>query len=319
MSSEQSNVRRAVALGFFDGLHLGHAALLRRVSERAREIGAEPTVLTFDVHPDTLVFGKEVPLINSSAEREDIIRRLYGIDSTIFLHFNRRLMQMPWDSFLESILQELEIAAVVVGHDFTFGFRGQGTPELLRRWCAERNILCDVIPAVCLDGRVVSSTEIRSLLEQGNIEEANRLLGHPHSLSDVVRSGFHLGTRLGSPTINMALPSGVVVPRHGVYSARVFLDDGSDYLSVTNIGIRPTVSESGRVSVESHLLDFDGNLYGRHARVEFHHFQRPERKFESVEALSEQIRRDAEDTRSWFSAHPEAVCGAGEETADEKV
>ena len=305
MSSSRENPKRAVALGFFDGLHLGHAALLKRVSERAAEIGAEPAVLTFDVHPDTLVFGKEVPLINSSAEREELIRRLYGIDSTIFLHFNRSMMQMPWELFIESIVKELNIAAVVVGHDFSFGHRGEGTPARLQEWCLRQNILCDVIPAVCVDGRVVSSTEIRSLLEEGNIEEANRLLGHPHLISDTVHSGYHLGAKLGSPTINMGFPAGVVIPRHGVYSARVFLDDGSHYLAVTNVGVRPTVSDSGRVSVESHLLDFDGNLYGRHARVEFHHFQRPEQKFETVQALAQQIRQDADETRRWFAAHPD--------------
>ena len=305
MISSKANPRRAVALGFFDGLHLGHAALMKRVSERAAEIGAEAAVVTFDVHPDTLVFGRDVPLINSSAEREDLIRRLYGIDSTIFLHFNRRMMEMPWETFIESIAEELNIAAVVVGHDFSFGYRGEGKPDRLQQWCFQQNILCDIIPAVCMDGRVVSSTEIRDLLEQGNIEEANRLLGHPHLLSDTVHSGYHLGARLGSPTINMVFPAGVVVPRHGVYSARVFLDDGSHYLAVTNIGVRPTVSESDRVSVESHLLDFDGNLYGRHARVEFHHFQRPEQKFDTVQALAEQIRRDADETRKWFAAHPD--------------
>ena len=297
-------VKRAVALGFFDGLHVGHAALLRRVAERAAELGAVPTVLTFDVHPDTLVFGTEVPLINSAAEREDLIRRLYGIDSTIFLHFNRRLMQMAWEDFISSVVEELNITAVVVGHDFSFGFRGEGTPDRLENWCRERGIGCDVIPAVCVDGRVVSSTEIRSLLEEGRIEEANHLLGHPHFLSDVIQSGYHLGAKLGSPTINMAFPAGVVIPRHGVYSARVYLDDGSDSLAVTNIGVRPTVSESGRVSVESHLLDFDGNLYGRHARVEFFHFQRAEKKFETLQELSEQIRRDTEETRRWFFEHP---------------
>ena len=296
--------KRAVALGFFDGLHLGHAALLERVSIRARELGAVPAVLTFDVHPDTLVLGKDVPLINSSAEREEILSRVYGIDSTIFLHFNRSLMQMPWQDFIASAVRELNIVSVVVGHDFSFGYRGEGTPDRLLRWCEEQNICCDVIPAVCVDGRVVSSTEIRSLLEKGFIEEANRLLGHPHMLSDIIHAGYHLGAKLGSPTINMAFPAGIVVPRHGVYSARVYLDDGSDYLAVTNIGIRPTVSEAGHVSVESHLLDFDGNLYGRHVRVDFHHFQRPERKFESVHELSAQIRQDADEARAWFAGHP---------------
>ena len=300
-----SEVRRAVALGFFDGVHRGHAALLERVKARAAETGSEPAVLTFDVHPDTLVFGKEVPLINSAPEREEIIRRVYGIETTIFLHFNRRMMEMPWEQFIDSAVKELGIAAVVVGHDFSFGYRGQGTPERLSSWCVGRGIGCDVIPAVRIDDRIVSSTEIRTLIAEGQIEEANRLLGHPHTLSDVIHSGFHLGARLGSPTINMAFPAGVVIPKHGVYSARVWLDDGTSYAAVTNIGVRPTVSEGKRVSVESHLLDFSGNLYGRHARVEFLHFQRAERRFDTTEELAEQIRRDTEETRSWFQENQE--------------
>ena len=295
-----SDTGRAVALGFFDGVHRGHAALLERVKERAKENGSEPTVMTFDVHPDTLVFGREVPLINSAPEREEIIRRIFGIDTTIFLHFNRSMMQMPWQEFISSAVKELGIVSVVVGHDFSFGYRGEGKPERLKAWCEEQGITCDVIPAVKVDGRVVSSTEIRVLIAEGKIEEANRLLGHPHTLSDVIHSGYHLGAKLGSPTINMAFSAGVVIPRHGVYAAKVWLDDDTGYEAVTNIGVRPTVSDGERVSVESHLLDFSGNLYGRHARVEFMHFQRPETRFDSIEELSDQIRRDTEETRDWF-------------------
>ena len=189
---------------------------------------------------------------------------------------------------------------MVVGHDFSFGYRGQGNPERLAAWCAERNLPCDVIPAVCIDGRVVSSTEIRTLIEDGNMEEAGRLLGHPHVLSDVVHPGYHLGAKLGSPTINMGFPEGVIVPRHGVYATNVVLDDGSEHIAVTNIGVRPTVSMEERVSVESHLLDFEGDLYGHMARVEFYHFQRAERKFPGPAELAEQIRTDAEETRAWF-------------------
>ena len=148
---------RAVALGFFDGLHTGHAALLHKLNNRAAELDLDSAVLTFDVHPDTLVFGKDVPLINTAEEREEMIRRMFHIDTTIFLHFNRRMMQMPWQDFISSAVLELRIEAVVVGHDFTFGHRGEGTPERLQAWCMDRGISCDVIPAVRLDGRIVSS------------------------------------------------------------------------------------------------------------------------------------------------------------------
>ena len=295
-----AEIKRAIALGFFDGVHIGHGALLRKTKERAAETGAIPSVLSFDVHPDTLVFGKEVPLINSALGREDLIRRLYGIDNVVFLHFNRHMMRMPWRDFADNLIDELNVGWIVVGHDFSFGYRGEGTAEKLRETCAERGIGCDVIPPVMLDGRIVSSTWIRTLIAAGEMEQAARYLGHPHTLLDTVHSGYHLGTKMGAPTINMHFPEGVIVPKHGVYAAKVFLENGSEHVAVTNVGVRPTVGEGNRLTVESHLLHYSGNLYGRQARLEFHRFLRPERKFESFEQLSEQIRRDAEEARIYF-------------------
>ena len=297
--------KRAIALGFFDGVHIGHAALLNRTKERAAELGAMPSVLSFDVHPDSLVFQKDVPLINSAAGREEIIRRCFGIDNVVFIHFNRHVMHMPWQDFADSVIGELQAAWVVIGHDFRFGYRGEGTAELLKAYCEERGIGCDIIPAVTLDGRIVSSTYIRSLIEKGDMAEAARYLGHPHTLSDTVRSGYHLGSKLGAPTSNMFFPEGVLVPRHGVYAAKVYLEDGKSYLAVTNVGVRPTVSDSGRVSVESHLLNYEGNLYGRQARVEFHSFLRDEICFRNMDELSAQIVRDAEQAREYFRTHDE--------------
>lgn len=295
-----AQTKRAIALGFFDGVHAGHGELLKMTKRRAEEIGATPSVLSFDVHPDTLVFHREVPLINSAIGREELIRRYYGIDNVVFLHFNEYMMRMPWEKFISSLIEELGIAWIVVGHDFCFGYKGEGTAARLRDYCAQRGIGCDIIPALMIDGRIVSSTYIRELISAGDIETANRFLGHPHTLSDTVRSGYHLGTNLGAPTINMHFPDGVLVPRHGVYATKVFLEDGSRYIAVTNIGVRPTVSDSDRVSVESHLLDYSGNLYGRQARVEFYGFLRGEKKFASFEELSEQIHRDAQSARDYF-------------------
>ena len=294
--------KRVIALGFFDGVHIGHGELLKRTKQRAAELHAMPSVLSFDVHPDTLVFGKEVPLINSAIGREEIIRRCYGIENVVFIHFNRRVMQMDWRDFLEDLIRDLEICHIVVGHDFCFGYRGQGTAARLREYCAEHGLGCDVIPPVMLDGQIVSSTHIRELIAAGEIEQANRWLGHPHTLADTVHSGYHLGRKLGTPTINMFFPHGVIVPRHGVYASKVYLENGQSYIAVTNVGVRPTVSQDDRVSVESHLLDYSGNLYGRQARVEFYAFLREEIKFSDYAALSEQIHKDAETARGYFAA-----------------
>ena len=293
--------KRAMALGFFDGVHVGHAALMNMTKQRAEEIGATPSVLTFDVHPDTLVFNREVPLINSAVGRENIIRRKFGIDNVVFIHFNQKVMHMDWREFIDELVKELNIAWLVVGHDFCFGYKGLGTAQRLKEYCEENGIGCDIIEPVCKDGVVVSSTIIRELIASGDIEKANEYLGHPHMLSDVIRSGYHLGTKMGTPTINMKIPEGVLVPRYGVYAAKVILEDGTEHISVTNVGIRPTVSDSNSVSVESYILDFSGNLYDRQARVEFYSFLRDERKFANTVELSEQIMADAENARKYFS------------------
>ena len=295
--------QRVIALGFFDGVHIGHGALLERTKQRAAELGALPSVLSFDVHPDTLVFGKAVPLINSAIGREEIIRRCYGIENVVFIHFNRRVMQMDWRDFLDDLVRDLTVRHIVVGHDFCFGYKGLGTAERLQEYCREHDLGCDVIPPVTLDGQIVSSTHIRKLIEAGEMEEARRWLGHPHTLADTVHSGYHLGRKLGTPTINMYFPDGVIVPRHGVYASKVYLDGGASFVAVTNVGVRPTVSEDNRVSVESHLLDYSGNLYGRQARVEFYAFLRPETKFKDFDALSRQIHADAEHARAYFAAN----------------
>ena len=304
-----ADTKRVIALGFFDGVHKGHGELLKMTKRRAAEIGATPSVLSFDVHPDTLVFHKDVLLINSAISREEIIRRCYGIDNVVFLHFNQHVMRMPWREFIDSLIAELGIAWIVVGHDFCFGYKGEGTAARLQEYCHENGLGCDIIPALCIDGRVVSSTYIRELIAAGDMETANRFLGHPHTLSDTVHSGYHLGTNLGAPTINMYFPDGVLVPRHGVYAAKVYLEDGSGYIAVTNVGVRPTVSDANRVNVESHLLDYSGNLYGRQARLEFFKFIRPEVKFDSYEALSAQIHADAQTAREYFREHRQSTDG----------
>lgn len=291
--------KKVMALGFFDGIHIGHAALMNMIIKRAREYDAEPAVLTFDVHPDSLVFKKKVPLINSADDRERILSRCFGIDDVVVVHFSQSVMHMDWKVFIDELIDDMDLCHIVVGHDFKFGYKGLGTAEKLKEYCAQRGVGCDIIPPVCKDGVVVSSTLIRGLIESGEIEKANEYLGRPHTLTDVVRSGYHLGTQMGTPTINMRFPDGVIIPRHGVYAAKAYVD-GEEYMSVTNVGVRPTVSEDGGVNVESFLLDFTGNLYGRLVRLDFYKFMRPERKFNDIDELAAQIKHDAESTREYF-------------------
>ena len=291
--------KTAIALGFFDGIHLGHAELIKRTCLRAQELTVIPTVLTFDAHPDTFVTGKPVELLTDSEERADIIRRLFGVENVLFIHFNETVMHMSWRDFLDSICSELFAVHLVVGHDFHFGYRGEGNSKLLRSYCDDMGIGCDIISPVTQHGATISSTRIREMVKAGEIESANELLGHPHELSDTVRYGYKLGRKIGAPTINMRVPENVIVPRFGVYATRVFFAS-EEHIAVTNVGVRPTVNNGTEPSVESYILDYSGNLYGKRVRVEFYAFLRPERKFECIEALRQQIAIDEENTRIFF-------------------
>ena len=288
--------KTVLALGFFDGIHIGHGALLDTAKRRAAALGAEPVVLTFDIHPDTFVKHVSVPLINSAADRNYIVRRWYGIDTVRYIHFNEQTMRLPWRDFLANVCRKYAPAHFVVGGDFTFGYRGEGNGERLRAWCAENGLGCDVIPLVARNGVIVSSTEIRGMLTRGALREANDFLGHPHILTDTVRSGFHIGRTLDYPTVNMRFEDGVLVPRHGVYVSRVLLPNGETRTGVTNIGVRPTF-EGDRVTVETNIFDFDADLYGERLTLEFHAFLRPEIRFDSPEQLRGQISADVAAAR----------------------
>jgi len=293
-------MRRVVALGFFDGVHMGHAALLNLAVQRAKELDAIPSAISFDVHPETLTHGKHIPLICSNEGRESLMSRLYGINDVILIHFNYDTMNMPWEQFLDQMVQNFGAIHFVVGYDFRFGQKGRGNVTNIALYCRKHGLSYDVVPAVSVDGLRVSSTEIRGLLQTGRMELANKMLGHPYELTDVVRHGYKLGTKMGTPTVNMRIDRDMLVPRHGVYATKVYLEDGSMYPGVTNIGVRPTVSGGNNVTVETFILDFSGDLYESNIRVEFFHFIRPEKKFDSMEELQQQILRDADTAREYF-------------------
>ena len=289
---------RVIALGFFDGVHLGHGALLRRAAEEAKKRGCESAVFTFDRPPKEVITGIPCPLINSPEDRAELVKRLYGIDEMIMVPFDDEMRTTPWDRFVTDILVGRYGAVhLVAGHDHHFGHRNQGSPELLREKCTELGLGCDIIPAVTLDGVTVSSTHIRKLLEEGDVETARAFLGHPHVLTQTVGHGRQLGRTIGIPTANLVAPPHVLLPKRGVYAAKITLPDGRAFGGVTNVGVRPTVNNGQDVTVEPWILDFDGDLYGQAIRVEFFRRLRDERKFESLEALRSQIETDAVKTR----------------------
>ena len=294
--------KRAVALGFFDGVHLGHQALLRRTAERAGMLGLSPALLTFDRSPREFVTGTPVPLLTTVQERSRTARALFPGMEVITVPFDRAMMTMPWEDFVVMLSEVYRARWLVAGHDFRFGHRNSGTAALLREKAAELGLGCEIIPAVRLEGVTVSSTHIRALLERGEAAEAARFLGRPFAVSGLVRHGKRLGSsRLGAPTVNLIPDPRQLVPAFGVYAARVTVD-GTARPAVTNVGVRPTVDTDGGVTVESHLLEPIGELYGADCRVEFLKMLRPEMRFAGLEALRAQIARDAGTARAFFCA-----------------
>ena len=296
--------RRVIALGFFDGVHLGHGALLRTVKETADRLKAVPCAFTFDKSPAAALTGQNIPLLSTVDDRTTLMHQLYGIQEMVIAPFDA-MQRMDWEAFIaDYLVKKLGVVHVVAGHDFHFGYMGQGNPALL-------GIGCDIIKKVERDGITISSTYIRGLIAQGEMERAVEFLGHPYRLTRQVTHGKRLGSRLGFPTVNLRIPEGVIVPAFGVYATHVWvLPDYPDHqpcipgvgpcMAVTNVGVRPTVEDGDQVTVESFLLDFNGDLYGRTVRVEFYKRLREERKFPSLEALAEEIKQNAAQTRAFF-------------------
>ncbi len=296
-----TNPKRVIALGFFDGVHLGHGALLRRVKEEADRLDALPCAFTFDKSPTAAITGQAVPLLSTVDDRILLMRERYGIREVVVAPFDA-MQRMDWEDFITKYLvEELGVVHVVAGHDFHFGYMGKGNPDRLRAKCRELGIGCDIIQKVEQDGITISSTYIRTLVAQGEMERAAQFLGHPHSLTQQVTRGKGIGhSALGFPTVNLRVPEGVIIPAFGVYATRVRFD-GQSRAAVTNVGVRPTVRDNdGRVTVEGFILDFDGDLYSHQVRMEFHKRLRGERKFPDLEALAQEIRRNAEQTREFF-------------------
>lgn len=286
-----------VSVGVFDGVHLGHREILRRNTTRASALGAVPTVVTFQRHPKRTLLGRAPRTLTSLEHRMEIFRRL-GIEHCVALKFDDQLRAMEAEEFSQRVLREgLGARLLVLGFDSKFGKDRRGTPELMQ----ELGFEVEVVPQVIVSSRAVSSTAIREAVELGDLPAASAMLGRPVTLLGIVVRGQQLGTRIGFPTANLELHSELHPPL-GVYAcrARVADEPGAEtYGAVTNIGFRPTVSpeESPEPTVEAHLLDFDGDLYGRRLELEFVARLRGEQRFPDVDSLRTQIDRDVSDAR----------------------
>lgn len=288
------------ALGFFDGIHIGHQRLLSTAGRLAAETGDPWGVVTFLNHPDALVQGAAPRLINTPEDREWLLRERFSAQAVVNLPFDREMLQRPWRDFLDLLCREYHAAGFVCGADFRFGWKGGGTSGDLADYCREKSLPWAVVPEQFLDGVRISSTYIRRELETGDMATAVRFLGHPHLLRGTVGHGQALGRRLGFPTANLALPETLVRPKFGVYACQAVVE-GEIFPAVTNLGVRPTV-DGREIRAESWILGYSGDLYGKVLTLGFHFFLRPERKFDSLEALRQQIQRDAAQTEAFFRA-----------------
>lgn len=293
---ENKKEKTVLALGCFDGLHEGHTRLLKKAAEIADENSLGLAVYCFSEPPKNFFYPSSVPVITPKDEKLRIISSL-GAAVALCVDFDESIANMPPEAFFEEVvLSQMNAAHVVCGFNYRFGKNGTGDTQTLRRLCIKEGIGIDVIDPVQIDGVTVSSSEIRIALASARPERAARLLGRPYSIFSRVVDGKRLGRLLGFPTINQTVAQASrSLLKHGVYATRSYVGQ-TPYDSVTNLGIRPTVDGS-ELCAETHLLDFCGDLYGKEVRVEFLHFIREERKFDTLEELSEQIKKDVDAAR----------------------
>lgn len=285
MDSKPLYQRAVVTIGKFDGFHKGHRALFSAaLSEKSEE--EIFCILSFGDKRES-----EIGQIYTRKEQETVAKACMA-DAFAEYELTKEFCLLSPVDFVDKILcDRLNASQVVVGEDFRFGNNREGDAGLLKKLCTERKIRLHIVPALCEDGEKISSTRIRKLLETGNVKEAGRLLAAPYFISGTVMHGKHLGTTIGFPTLNLLPEPEKILPAFGVYAGVVCIEN-KEYAAVTNIGIRPTVDDNGNITVETHLIGFTGDLYGREIRVSLLDFIRKETKFTSLEKLKERISED---------------------------
>lgn len=281
-----------IALGNFDGLHRGHQALLKAVTDKAKKEGKKASVLIFLEHTKNLIFGREQKLLTSKVQKYTLLERA-GIDIVYEMNFTKDVMTMEPKNFVLGLLKEdLKVQGIVVGFDYRFGYKALGDVKLLKKYCEEKNLWLSVVPPVFDGEEIISSTLIRNYIASGNIHRANHLLGRDFSIRGTVIHGKKLGTKMGYPTANLRPEANYVVPKFGVYDTDISIDENT-YRAATSVGTNPTLHEEG-LKIEAHILNFQEMIYGKEVELHFVSFLRPELVFRNVEELFLQIKKDRE-------------------------
>jgi riboflavin kinase/FMN adenylyltransferase len=303
--TDNADIQRptVLTLGVFDGLHLGHQLIIRTVVERARAIGAVPTVITFDPHPRAVLHPESAPPLLQTLDQKVEGFGVLGIEQTVVVRFTEQFSMIKAEDFLREVVKErLQAKEVYLGRGFAFGHDRQGNIDLLRRVSAGLGFFADEVPEVRFRKQRVSSSKVRGLLAEGKVNLARRLLGRPYGVEGLVERGAERGHQLGFPTANLH-PKNRVIPKNGVYVTGTLID-GKWRRSVTNVGVRPTFETTMEPSVETFVMDWEGDLYGDVVRVRFLHRLRDERKFASMEELRAQIGNDVKRAQSYFDREP---------------
>lgn len=295
-------VRSVLTIGAYDGVHLGHQAIIREVRRQAAEVGARSVVVTFDRHPASVVRPESAPRLLTDLDQKLELLAATGVDATVLVHFDQEQSNESPQSFVERVLVGcLGAQRIVVGEDFHFGRQRSGNVTLLRELGAQHDF--DVEPLTLVereDGvdEPLSSTAIRRALAGGQVEVAAAMLSRPFQARGVVVQGDQRGRTIGFPTANVEVPSAICLPADGVYAGWYIRPDGTRQPCAINLGRRPTFYEHADHSLlEAHLIDFADDLYGEHARVEFTNFLRSERKFDGIDALISQLKHDVDHAR----------------------
>lgn len=299
--TENANIAKptVLTLGVFDGLHLGHQQIMQTVVERASAVGATPTAITFDPHPRAVLHPETAPPLLQTLDQRLANMELLGIEQAIVVAFDLDFASRSADVFIREIVHErLQAKEVHLGQDFAFGKGRSGNIDLLRTMGDELGFFAAEVGEVRLRGRRISSSAIRDLLAAGRVNLARRMLGRPYGIEGVIIRGDRRGHTIGFPTANLK-PHNRVIPKFGVYATATLI--GGVWLkSITNIGIRPTFGADADPSIETYVFDFDGDLYGQVLRVRFLHRIRDERKFNGINELTDQIRRDTVVALNYF-------------------
>lgn len=286
----ENRFQTAIALGNFDGVHMGHCDLILRMIEDANKNNLKPALLVFDNHTKTVLTGEAPKTITSIEQKFEIFEEL-GVELIYKMKFDREIMKLLPEEFVRDILVlKLNVKSVVVGFDYRFGHKASGDSELLKELGKKYNLNVIILEPIYIDNELVSSTRIRNLLQEGDIIEANKLLGRNYSIKGKVVGGKKLGNTLGYPTANIEPIDNFVIPKHGVYSTNTIIDNKS-YLSATSVGKNPTFEDEG-LKIESHIIGFNEDIYGKDIELEFVEYLREEIKFENLEELKKKIQED---------------------------